>query len=86
MSEILWSVLADIDQLLQRFGHLLHDGGVCAIHQDFPIKQSFAKKDCDGITGFFDIVRRSPFTLDDYAEYMETASGDRVLLALLAKQ
>ncbi len=86
MSEILWYVLADIDQLLQRFAKLLTDGGICAIHQYFPIRQSFAQNDCAGITGFFSIVRRSPFMLDGYAEYVETASGDRVLLALLAIQ
>ncbi len=85
MSEILWYVLAQIDQLLQQIAALLTNDGVCAVRQYFPDQQMFAKSDCDGINGFLEIIQRSPLVLVERTEFVQTQSCDRVLVALLAK-
>jgi SAM-dependent methyltransferase len=82
ISEILWYILDDLDDVFKKLRTGLKNGGTLAIHQYFPFEQEFAKEILHQIEGFEDFVEKDKrFAFEQ--KIVSYVGDDRVLLALL---
>lgn len=58
ISEVLWYILDNIDEVFQRAISVLAPSGVLAIHQYFPDEQKFGTKVISGLDGFEEFIEK----------------------------
>jgi len=85
MSEVLWYLLENLEEVFNNLAKGLSSNGILAIHQYFPAEQNFGNDVISGLENFENFIKNST-EFEFVNKVVSFVDEDRVLLALLQKK